>query len=400
MIYLPEFDLVVNGRALVASGIENKWVCVKDGIIRKVSTGPETGDEIVRLKENQLLLPAGTDLHVHLRDWGQSTKETVESGTRAALAGGITTLADMPNTDPPLNTPERVKQRIELLKSKAYTDFAVHAGVPENAQMLSSLKEAGAFALKFYPKDLNVFPSFLEGCTRLGIKCVVHAEDPDLIGTEREYAAEGSGTLRVLRYLQPGADVRFAHVSLPDMLSRIFTSGLAVSEVSPHHLLVSAEECAEGRCSVRPPLRTRDDVMTLRALVLKGLATFFASDHAPHTTWDKEGNPPSPGFIGVEFIYPLLLTEFGLTLTCKLLCENPARYLGIRKGKIEPGYIADFVVFERKKWLLRGEDLHSLSRNTPFLGRTMDFKVTGVYKGGAMVYQEGAYVRSAVQVVA
>lgn len=396
---LPQFDLVISGKTFVTNRLEERWVCVKEGIIRKVSKNPEVGDCVVRLEEGQLLLPAGTDLHVHLRDWSQSAKETVESGTKAALAGGITTVADMPNTQPPVNTTEMVKQRIELLEYKAYTDFAVHSGVPGSIKELRSIREAGAFAVKFYPKDLDSFPIFLDACGKLGMKCVVHAEDANLIDTESDYSAEESGTSQLLKYLRPGVDVRFAHVSLPGVLSKIFALHLASSEVSPHHLLVSAEECSGKECAVRPPLRSRRDVTELRSLVLEGLAAFFASDHAPHTPSDKEGNPPSPGFVGVELIYPLLLTEFGIPLTCKLLCENPAKYLGIMKGKIEPGYTADLVIFEKKGWTLEREHLHSLNSNTPFLGRAMGFKTVNVYKGGVEVYLKGTFSRPPVQVV-
>ncbi len=162
------FDLAIHGRTYFGE-LADAWVSIKDGVIVKVSTEPAgRAAATLELDAGQTLLPAATDLHVHLRDWTQAEKETVESGTKSALAGGVTTVADMPNTVPKLDTPELVEARVQLLKDRSFVDFAVHAAPPLEAAELRKFKRAGAFALKLYPPDLASFRRLLEEAGREG----------------------------------------------------------------------------------------------------------------------------------------------------------------------------------------------------------------------------------------
>ena len=160
------FDLAIHGK-FYADGMRTGWVYIKQGKIAKVSSVRlERAEAEFTLSASQFLLPAATDLHVHPRDWSQAKKETVETGTKSAIAGGVTTVAEMPNTDPKLDSVEVVERRVELMRAKSFADFAIHAGAPASPEGIRALRMAGAFALKLYPPDLVRFPRDAEGCLK------------------------------------------------------------------------------------------------------------------------------------------------------------------------------------------------------------------------------------------
>src|SRR6267143_3007538 len=170
------FDLAIHG-LVFSETLSRRWVYISDGRIAGISSdrsGPALST--LELEPGEFLLPAATDLHLHLRDWKQASKETVATGTKSALAGGVTTVAEMPNTDPRIGSAEMVSKRIELLQKESYTDFAVHAGVPEEAREVRMLRNAGAFAVKFYPHDLARIRELARPIRDHGLMSVVHAE--------------------------------------------------------------------------------------------------------------------------------------------------------------------------------------------------------------------------------
>lgn len=398
------FDLLVRGR-IFSGELREGTVYIKDGKIAKV-TSDDTGkaDEKVRLRSNQLLLPAATDLHVHLRDWNQSHKETVESGTKAALAGGVTTVAEMPNTDPRLNTAERVKRRIKLLREKSYVDFAVHAGVPERVRELEEMQAAGSFAVKIYPQEVARFREVARAAAKLGMKIAVHAEENSMVGTGKESLAERECVRGLLPLIERNMDVRFAHISTESATTLInqrreqgFNLGM---EVSPHHLFMT-KLLSESRIglasSVRPPLRNAGNVRKMISFLKRSAFEFYATDHAPHSRKQKFTGKPAPGFTALEFAFPLLLTKDRVARVCKMYCENPARYLGIPKGLIERGYEADLVVFSKRSWIVDPSKFVSLGKVTPFEGDRVGYSVDTVFKGGKVAYERNRFQRQSAK---
>lgn len=399
------FDLAIHG-TVYAGGMTEGWVYIKDGKIAKVSRERlEKAEAEITLANSQFLLPAATDLHVHLRDWSQARKETVESGTKSALAGGVTTVADMPNTEPRLDSAANVARRVKLLQENGFTDFAVHAAAPDSTKDVSSLRRAGAFAIKLYPPDLARFPELLKEASKVGMKLAVHAEDSLLTGTEAAQYAEGVAIRRMLRQVGTSSDVRFAHVSTFDGASELIRSKVThrrlTAEVTPHHLFMS-DDLADERIGVtrkvNPSLRSFSNSGKMRRLMRQHAFEFYATDHAPHTVEEKFQG--APGFPALEFALPLFLTKTrDVDLVTRMYCEAPAAYLGIKKGKIAPGYRADLVIMSKRQWKIDPDNFVSKGRVTPFAGEVMRYAVDHVFKGGSTVYQAGKFRRVAPRLV-
>ncbi len=399
------FDLTIHG-LVFSKTLARRWVYVADGKIAGVSSerkGPARST--IELEPGEILLPAATDLHVHLRDWKQTSKETVATGTMSALAGGVTTLAEMPNTDPRVGSAEMVSKRIDLLQHESYVDFALHAGVPDDAGEVRKFRKAGAFAVKFYPQDLRRIRELAPLIHDQGLKLAVHAEDPSLIGTSDEEEAEPRAVDKVLEELRDYPDVRFAHVSTSSAAEAIITkrSPNLTIEAAPHHLFMTRER-AESRIglasAVRPPLRSASDSSKMLEFLSRGLLDFYATDHAPHTSREKSSPKPAHGFPGLEFAFPLILTETNdLALSCRVFCENPARYLGIRKGRIATGHLADMVVMRKGSWTIDPSKFISKGRVTPFQNERLDYSVSMVIKGGELVFDNGKMRRTPARLV-
>ncbi len=394
------FDLAIHGRAYVAELAES-WVYIKDGMIKKVSREP-TGRAAATLEldEGQFLIPAATDLHVHLRDWSQAEKETVETGTKSALAGGVTTVAEMPNTMPKLETAELVEARVDLLKDRAFTDFAIHAAPPDDASELPKIRRAGAFALKLYPPDLPSFRALLRRAEVAGLKMAVHAEDGAEIAAGRSPGAELVAVRKILEETRSRSSVRFAHLSTNEAAEAVLAQkraqrALAI-EVAPHHLFTDRGTAGTrlGVASkVNPQLRSRANSIAMRRLLREGRFDFYATDHAPHTLEDKL-RKGAPGFPGLELALPLFLTKTeNIPLLCRMFCQAPAEYLGIKKGRISPGYLADLVILSKRIWQVDPEKFVSKGRVTPFAGERMRFAVDHVLMRGSTVNLEGRFVK-------
>jgi dihydroorotase (multifunctional complex type) len=394
------FDLAIHGKAYVGA-LAERWVFIKDGRIAKVSREPVgRSAATLELGRGQFLIPAATDLHVHLRDWSQSEKETVETGTKSAVAGGVTTVAEMPNTIPKLDTAELVERRANLLRDRSFADFAIHAAAPGETSEIPKMKKAGAFGLKLYPPDLHRFRTVLRSAEVSGLKVAVHAEEDGLLTLGDFDRAESVAVMKILDQVGPRSRVRFAHLSTCEAAQAVLASkrshkGLEI-EVAPHHLFMD-ERAASARLGaaarVNPRLRSRANSIAMRRLLEDGRFDFYATDHAPHTT-DEKLTKGAPGFPGLEFALPLLLTKTrNLALVCRMYCEAPASYLGAKKGRIAPGYAADLVVMARRRWKIDPERFITKARVTPFAGEQMHYAVDHVFLRGSTAYHDGKFHR-------
>ncbi|PUA31163.1 MAG: hypothetical protein B9J98_07440 [Candidatus Terraquivivens tikiterensis] len=386
-------DLRIVGRALVGDRLLDEVTVEVDGdLISSVSVGDVGSGPRLLLSRGQLLLPSATDIHVHLRDWEQAYKEDVFTGTSAAVAGGVTTVAEMPNTLPPIKSPSALKERLELLAARAIADYAVHVGALDSVKDAVEALELGACGMKLYPADLERLEDYLRVSRQSGMRLVVHAE---LRGGDEQEAVR-----MILSRIAAGDDVRLAHVSMAESLrmvelARGELAARITVEAAPHHMLLSREALDEESkkiSAVRPPLASEAD----RRYIFSGLdgcsVDFIASDHAPHALDEKMSDPPAPGFPGLEVTYPLMLTEWlegrlGISTLVKKFCRAPAEYLGIRKGEIRKGFYADLVVFDTKTiWRLSAKDFLSKAKYTPFEGRMLSAKVVSVFRRGELVY--------------
>lgn len=334
-------------------------------------------------------LPGLIDPHVHLREPGGTHKEDFDSGTAAALAGGFTTVLAMPNTKPPLTDRESLELAKAAGREKARCDYGLFLGAgADNTRSAPSLADR-VCGLKMYldqtygPLRLDdpaLIRAHFEAWPASG-PIALHAEGPSLAAALRLVASQRR-------------PVHVCHVSLREeilLIREAKEKGLPVTcEVAPHHLFLTEDDIprlGRGRCEVRPRLASLLD----RAALWENLAVIdcFATDHAPHTLEEKDGEDPPPGFPGLETALSLLLTaaaEGRLTVDDLVarMHTNPRRIFGL------PGQTETFIEIDiEQEWEVRGRDLETRSKWSPFEGMRLRGKVRRVVLRGAAAYEDG-----------
>ncbi len=367
--------------------------------------------------------PGLVDLHVHLRDPGQTEKEDVFSGCKAAAAGGVTSLLAMPNTTPPMDSPEQVRALLQKAKSAdaaVYTAACVTKGLNgEELTDLKALRDAGAVALSDDGQPVKNTACLLEALRRapgLGMMVAAHCEDKYLADggfmNEGEVskklgvkgiprAAEDCGTAReIAAAASIGAPVHICHVSTRGSVELIRDAkrrGVKVTaETCPHYLLLTEEALKKRDADYRmnPPLRTEEDRQALIEGLKDGTIDAISTDHAPHTPEQKSDFLTAPnGSIGMETSLAAALTALDGVLTVSQVIEkmswNPARIFKIPAGTLQPGCNGDVVIFDpQRKWTVDPERLHGKSRNTPFKGMQLRGKVLVTIYRGKIVYED------------
>ncbi|UVE50985.1 dihydroorotase [Haloferax larsenii] len=396
-------------------------VRVEDGEIVAVGDlDPVDGESTIDADEN-LLLPGAIDVHVHFREPGFEHKETWETGSRSAAAGGVTTIADQPNTDPTTTTGEGFDAKADRAAG-ACIDYGINGGVTPDWDP-DSLFDRPLFALGevFLADstgdmgiDADLFASAAERAAEAGVPVTVHAEDAtlfdesaiegDLGGAGRDAdsdawsayrraEAEAAAVERAVRVgSESGAQIHIAHTSTPEGVDAAREGG-ATCEVTPHHLFLSRDDCDElgtyGR--MNPPLRSEERREAMFERLADGHIDVVATDHAPHTTDEKDQSlldAPS-GVPGVETMVPLLLGaavegDLSLERVRDVVAANPADIFDLpQKGRIEEGADADLALYDLDAAReIRGDDLHSKCGWTPFEG------FTGVFPEWTMVRGE------------
>jgi dihydroorotase len=378
--------------------------------------------------DGRLLLPGAIDVHVHFRQPGDPHKETWATGSKSAAAGGVTTVVDQPNTDPPTTTGDRYEAK-ERLARDSLVDYGINGGVTE-AWKPDSLFSAPLFALGevFLADstgdmgiDADLFADAVSRAARAGVPVTVHAEDASLFddaaragdagGVGRDADADRWSAFRtaeaeavaVERAVAVASDsraqVHIAHTSTPEGIDAAAAAG-ATCEVSPHHLLLSREDLDElgtyGR--MNPPLRSEARRQAVFERVVDGTVDMVATDHAPHTVAEKEQglwDAPS-GVPGVETMLPLLLAlarrgDLSYERVRDLVCTAPAETFDLpRKGRIAEGADADLVLVDPDSPReIRGEDLHSKCGWTPFEGRRGVFPELTLVRGRVVYERDG-----------
>lgn len=372
--------------------------------IRKVLRGDEEKDY-----GEALILPGAVDLHVHLRDPGLTRKDDFSSGTRSAAIGGVTTVADMPNTEPPVTSQAVLEQKIASIRGRSTVDYVLYAA-PRSADAVPMLHRAAAF--KAYMAEstggLQVGVKELEGIIleagRNRKLTVVHAEDPEkfMKGSSqslREYAAARpkeaeTSALATLRRIRGDSRIHVAHVTCMEALDAVPTG--ATCEVTPHHLFLDWSKRIGTHGKVNPPLRSRDDRDALWGAFRQGRGDVIASDHAPHTL-DEKAEPfdeAPAGLPGVATAFPLLMRrtragDLDLSRLVSATASRPAEILGIPKGRIEVGLDADLIAVDPRSFeTIRAERLRYKCGWTPFEGMEACFP-QAVYLRGVPVVEDG-----------
>ena len=407
--------LITNGTLVTADTQYAADILVRDGRIEAIlNSGSAPAAREVVDAVGLYVLPGAIDVHTHVRDPGLTWKETWTTASRAAAVGGVTTIFDMPNTDPIVATPEAVHGKLAAAAAQSCVDFGVYGVVLESTlHMLRPMHAAGAVAFKLMMATDNPrMPTPCDGAVleALGIladlrlRTTVHAENGAILRwREARLRAEGrsdagahlaqhidiaavEATSRIALFAEwTGAAIHIAHEntrhSLP-VIAAAKTRGVDLTvETCPHYLFLSTDDVARVggmEMRVKPPVREPGHATPLFEALRSGLIDMLSTDHAPHLPAEKRR--PSiwdcaPGFPGVETSMALMLREVNagrLTLSqyVRMACTAPARAFGLAmKGTLDPGRDADIVLVDMgRRGTVRGEKLQSLGRLTPFDG--------------------------------
>jgi dihydroorotase len=402
----------------------NRDVLIENGFVVQIGEYLDESDARVVDAVGAIVAPGFIDMHVHLREPGQTHKETIASGTAAAVAGGFSAVACMPNTDPALDSAAIVSEVVRRAEAaglaRVYPIGAITKGrAGRELAPYHLLADAGCVAFSddgSTPRDARVLRNAARYAADLPYAFISHCEDPDLKGDA--VMNEGPASVRLGLDGSPGLaeDVivardlliaqdagkpwHIAHVSTSTSLDLIRWArwrGVPVTcEVTPHHLVFLDDRFDDYRADakVNPPLRGSHDRDALRAAVLDGTIDAFATDHAPHGLDEKAQllSVAPVGFSGLEIAvgaYALALPDLPLARYVELLSVNPARILGVPGGTLEIGNVGDVSVFADRPWTVDARLFRSKGKNTPFDGMTLPRRALATIVEGAVVFEHG-----------
>jgi dihydroorotase len=384
-------------------------ISVRDGTVAHAGAGGPA-DRTIDCT-GLLVLPAAVDMHVHMRGGTQSAKEDWGSGSRSALAGGVTVVVDQPNTTPPIASPDALRARVLEAKTHSLCSFAINSGVTPDTP-LRAMWSAGAMAFgeSFFapssygdaitPVELGAALREIHAC---GALATIHAEevavgeDGDLISHDRlrSEAGELRAVDAVMGCNQAGCRLHFCHMSTRASVTAAAAAGSV--EVTPHHLFLSREQFRPDDTlgKVNPPLRSEAGRRALWTAWEQ--ISVIASDHAPHTTAEKSvpfREAPS-GIPGVETMVPLLLgavleKKVSLSGVIRKTAQAPAELLGITPAGFAPGERGDLALYPKKSVRIDPDTLHSRCGFSPFAGLPAVFPRV-VVLGGTVVYEDGEF---------
>jgi len=431
---MTDVDLCVSGGRVFTGGeLQDATIGVTDGAISHVlAPGTDLPAAETLALDGELVLPGLVDAHVHFREPGYEEKEGIASGTAAAVAGGVTTVVEMPNTTPPVLTVDRLEAKRRLFAEKSRVDYALFGAItPENLGTgdVAALAEAGVTAFKTFMAtsfgpllmdDKGDLYRAFEEVAAADRPLYIHAEDEEYLDLFAERARETHGdsmaaffasrppiaeTTAVSDVLdvvaETGTETVIVHTTTAEALDRVAAArerGLPVrSEVTPYHL--SFDEAALTEVGTHgigtPPARSPDNREALWEALRAGDVDLLGSDHAPHTLAEKERSPleVAPGMPQLETALPALLdgvAEGRCTVAdvVALYAERPARIHGLypRKGTIRVGADADFVVVDPEAaWEVDPSTFESAGRYSPYAGRTLTGRPVATYQRGRKV---------------
>ena len=397
-------DLTIEGKVYINGNFQDCCIGITDGKISAIKKILK-GDEHYNFG-NRLILPAGIDVHVHIRDPGLTHKEDFSTGSLAAAFGGMSCIFDMPNTAPQTTTVQTLSDKITTADKKSYVDFGVYAGVTDsNINNIGALsKKSSGFkiylggttnSLPFNVKNLKKTLHYINPTNK---PVLIHAEDSQCIQghkiqeknltdhlRSRPNECEETAIKNILTSSQGiNSKIHICHLSSCEGLELLKNRPKNIScGVTPHHALFTAQDRSNNQVMLKanPPLRTGFDKEALFDGIKNGFIDILESDHAPHTLEEKDvdfDKAPS-GMPGVETMLPLFLSlakreMLSFQRLISAICEKPAELVGAPKGKIEVGRDADLILVDiKKESKIKADDLHSKCGWTPFEGHPAIF---------------------------
>ena len=420
--------LIKNGRVIdPTNNIDDIHdILVEDSKIAKVAKAIKAdADEIIDAT-GKLVMPGIVDMHVHLREPGREDKETVSTGTYAALKGGVTSVLAMPNTEPAIDCVENVRFLKNIIKKSANANVFIAAAITKGRKGceitdIDKLKEEGIVAITDDGSSVDCDELLLEALKQAKknqVLVICHSEDKLLSGggvvnlgiVSTRMGLRGiskeSEYKRVARDIQlaekVSVPIHIAHVSCGEsveIIAKAKKKGIKVTAESAPHYFSLTEEQVLGHYTnmkVNPPLRSKNDIQAIKQGLKSGIIDAIASDHAPHTENEKdiEFEHAEFGVIGLETELAVSITELvkpGIldwTDLVKRMVINPARILGLNKGTLSVGKDADIIIVDsQKQWIVERGGFLSKSQNSAFLDRKLQGAVEYTICAGKIVYK-------------
>jgi allantoinase len=439
---MPAANLVIRGKQVVLpDAIVPASIHIVDGVIASISSYEKAlpNNEPIDVGADSVVMPGLVDTHVHVNEPGRTNWEGFASATRAAAAGGVTTLVDMPlNSIPPTTTVAGFRAKLEAARKRCYVDVGFWGGVvPGNTGELASLLAEGVVGFKCFliHSGVDEFPNVTEDdlrmampeLARLGAVLIVHAEVPgpisntNSLGAPEKYstflasrprAAENNAVKLMIKLSREfGTRVHIVHHSSSDalsMLSDAKSAGLGITvETCPHYLAFAAEEIPDGVTEFKccPPIRERGNREQLWSALGDGTIDMIVSDHSPCPPEMKLRETGDfmqawGGISSLQLRLPIVWTEgkrrgFALQDMARWLCGAPAELVGLSKwkGAIAVGKDADLVIWNPdKQFTVEGKTLHHRHKLTPYEGRTLEGVVEKTFLRGRKIYDGGEFV--------
>ena len=418
--------IIQNAECYVEGSLVVTDIAIKDNIIAKISKNiTETADKILDAK-GLTVFPGIIDTQVHFREPGDPNKETLESGSKAAVLGGVTAVFEMPNTSPPTDSPDRFQDKLDRAKGRMYCNYAFYYGATENnSSSLEVTKNLeGCCGIKMFVgsstgnllvKEDKHIEQVIKNAPRV---VSIHSEDENMLNSRKDKIIPGdvkshyvwrsvetamTSTTKVAKLAKAlNKRIHVLHVSTKDEIDFLRDYKNIVSiETTPNHLSLFAPDCYEEKgtfVQMNPPVREKSHMEGIWKGVLDGTVDVIGSDHAPHTKEQKmQTYPASPsGMPGVQTIFLLMLKHYRegkikLERVINLLSEKPCKIFGIKnRGYIKEGFFADLTIMNmNKEFTITNNWIASNCKWTPFDGWKVKATPFGtIVNGNVSVWNE------------
>ena len=424
-----KFSLIIkNGSCYIDGKLTKTDIGLSGNKIQKIGK-IELNSSKVYDATDKVVLPGIIDTQVHFREPGSTDAEDLESGSRAAVLGGVTSLFEMPNTNPPTSNLVEFDKKLQAAKNRMHSNYAFYFGAtPDNTDQLARLKDVeGCCGVKLFAGSstgnlLVDKEADIEKVISSSDRVVsIHSEDEDIIKLRKKFIRKGdvhshpewrnvecamSSTRRVVKIAERyNKKIHVLHVTTKDEVDFLAMHKKNVTfETTPQHLTLYAPDCyvkLGTYAQMNPPLRTKEHYDRLWVAIKNNVVDVLGSDHAPHLKVNKDKEYPNTpsGMPGVQTIFPVMLDHVNsgkLTLQqlINLMCENPCRIFGIKnKGYIREGFDADLTITDMNKEVtIKNEMIASKCGWTPFNNHKVKGFPVGTIVNGHLVMSDGKVI--------
>mgnify|MGYP001493976647 FL=1 len=419
-------DLIIkNGSCYIDRDLKDQDIAIKDAKIVKIGNIEEEAKEIFDAK-GLTVLPGCIDTQTHFREPGSTDTEDLNSGSKAAIVGGITSVFEMPNTNPPTSSKKEFQRKLDLAKNRMYCNYAFYFGATaDNAKELRDLENldgccgiklfAGSSTGNLLVADEKDIDTVFKNCSKV---VAVHSEDEEILNINKKLIKNGnvhshpiwrsvecamSSTRRIVRIAEKyNKKAHVLHITTKEEIDFLSQhKGNITFEITPQHLTIYSPDCYDKLgtyAQMNPPIRDKSHYDRLWYAIKNNLNDTIGSDHAPHLKVNKDKRyPNSPsGMPGVQTLMPVMLNHINdgrlsLNRLMSLVCENPVQIFGIKnKGFIKEGFDADFTIVDmNKEIIIKNENIESKCGWSPFDGYKFKGTPVSTIIAGKIKMQDG-----------